>query len=40
MIRSDIKPGKIITLISGIMILPAGIINFIPLYLSNKRSHE
>ena len=36
MIRSDIKRGKMVALIGGILILPAGLLNFIPLYVSKK----
>lgn len=36
MIRSNSKPGKMAVLISGILILPAGLLNFVPLLVSNR----
>ena len=36
MIRSDFRQGKTLASIGGILLLPVGFINFIPLYVSKK----
>lgn len=36
MVRSDLKKGTIISLISGVLLVPIGIINFIPVYYSGR----